>query len=302
MNQTVTLIGTGRMGSALAAALFNKGFATTVWNRTAAKTAPLARLGLRVAPSVLDAVVQADVVIVNINNYDATLQLLSHAEIEPALRGKTVVQLTTGTPDEAREMESWARPQGIEYLDGAIMSNPIDIGKPRGTVVYSGSEELFDRVKPVLLAFGDNAMFVGKEIGHASALDMAALAFATGAQLGFLQGYVVYEAENLPAGEYVPFIKSLMPVLEAMLTRLHGTIQSKDYDDTQASLDVWAPCPKELIKWCRKHGVDHSFVDPQLSLMKKAIKAGRGQADFAYLYEVLKKAQSDCASDQHSVR
>jgi 3-hydroxyisobutyrate dehydrogenase-like beta-hydroxyacid dehydrogenase len=143
MDQTVALVGTGRMGSALAAALFKKGFATTVWNRSAAKTAPLAQLGLRVAPSVLDAVVQADVIVVNIHDYHATQRLLSRAEIESAIRGKTIVQLTTGTPDEAREMEAWARPLDIAYLDGAIMSNRIDIGKPTGTVVYSGSEELF---------------------------------------------------------------------------------------------------------------------------------------------------------------
>jgi hypothetical protein len=34
--------------------------------------------------------------------------------IESALRGKVLVQLSSGTPDEAREMESWARPRGIE--------------------------------------------------------------------------------------------------------------------------------------------------------------------------------------------
>jgi len=44
MNEKVTVIGAGRMGSALAAALSNKGFVTTVWNRTAAKTEPLSRL------------------------------------------------------------------------------------------------------------------------------------------------------------------------------------------------------------------------------------------------------------------
>jgi 3-hydroxyisobutyrate dehydrogenase-like beta-hydroxyacid dehydrogenase len=215
---------------------------------------------------------------------------LQRPEIESALPTKILVQLTTGTPDEAREMESWARQHGIQYLDGAIMSFPIDIGKPKGTVVYSGSEELFNRVKPVLLAFGDNAMLVGKAIGHASALDMAALAFAAGAQLGFLQGYVVYEAEKLqPEEGYMPLITSLLPVLESMLARLHSTIQSNDYADTQASLDVWAPCPRELIQWCRNHGVDHSFADPQLQLMEKAIKAGKGESDFAYLYEVLKK-------------
>ena len=109
MNQKVAVIGTGRMGSALAAALLNKGFATTVWNRTAAKTEPLSRLGVHVAKGILEAVEQADVVIVNIKNYDSTMQLLRRPEIEPALRGKILVQLSSGTPDEARQMQSWAR-------------------------------------------------------------------------------------------------------------------------------------------------------------------------------------------------
>ena len=90
-------------------------------------------------------------------------------------------------------------------------------------------------------------MFVGKEIGHASALDMAALAFAAGARLGFLQGYIVYEAENLPVEGYMLFIKSVMPVLEMGLSRYVGTIRAKDYDNAQAALDAWAPCPRELI-------------------------------------------------------
>jgi len=123
MNQKVTVIGTGRMGSALAAALFKKGFATTVWNRTASKTEPLARLGLRVVPTILEAVDQAEVIIVNITNYNSTTQLLRQSEIESALRGKILIQLTTGTPDEAREMESWARQCGISYLDGAMSAS-----------------------------------------------------------------------------------------------------------------------------------------------------------------------------------
>jgi hypothetical protein len=41
-------------------------------------------------------------------------------------------------------------------------------------------------VKPVLLAFGDNAMFVGKEIGQASATDVAGLSFAMGRLIALL--------------------------------------------------------------------------------------------------------------------
>jgi 3-hydroxyisobutyrate dehydrogenase-like beta-hydroxyacid dehydrogenase len=289
MNQKVAVIGTGRMGSALASALFNNGLSTTAWNRTTAKAAPLAQLGLHVAASLLEAIREADVVVVNISDYDSTKQLLRHPEIQSGLCGEVLVQLTTGTPDEAREMGSWAQSHGIEYLDGAILGNPIDIGKPQIIALYSGPEELFNRMKPTLFAFGENAMFVGKEIGHASALDMAALAFGVGAMFSFLQGFIVYEAENLPVDGYMQSIKGLLPVLETVFSGLLATIRAKDYDKTQASLEVYAACPRELIKWCTKHRLDHSFADPQLSLINNAIEAGKGHADFSYLFEITKK-------------
>jgi len=289
MNQKATIIGAGRMGSALAAALHNRGFDTTVWNRTSSKTEALSRLGLRVAPSLLEAVGNAEIVIVNVNNYESANQLVRQPAIESALRGKVLVQLTSGTPDEARDMESWARTPGIEYLDGAIMNYPADIGKPHGTVLYSGPDELFHRVKPVLLAFGDNALFVGKEIGQASATDIAGLSFAMGAMLGFLHGYIVYEVENLPVDGYLQIIKKFMPAIEAGLADLCNKIQSKDYGNTQAALETWAVAPRELIGWCEKHRVDHTCADPQLRLIERAAKAGKGQLDFAYLYEVLKR-------------
>ena len=131
MNQKVAVIGAGRMGSALAAALYKKGFDTTVWNRTSSKMEPLSRLGLRVAPSLQEAIGNAEIVIVSLNNYESLNQLVRPPAIESALRGKVLVQLSSGTPDEAREMESWARPRGIDYLDGAILNYPVDIGKPR---------------------------------------------------------------------------------------------------------------------------------------------------------------------------
>ena len=137
MSQKVTVIGAGRMGSALATALHNRGFDPTVWNRTTSKTEPLSRLGFRVAPRLLEAVGHAEIVVVNVNNYQSTHQLVRQPAIESAIRGK-VVQLGSGTPDDARETESWARSHGIDYLDGAIMNYPVDIGKPQGTVLYSG--------------------------------------------------------------------------------------------------------------------------------------------------------------------
>ena len=81
MSYKVTVIGTGRMGSALAKALFQSGFRTTVWNRTTSKTEALSKLGLTIAPTMQDAVQGADVVIVNVSDYNSARRLFDQAEI-----------------------------------------------------------------------------------------------------------------------------------------------------------------------------------------------------------------------------
>jgi len=49
---SVSVLGTGRMGSALSRALLHAGHRTTAWNRTPEKAAPLATLGAQLAEGV----------------------------------------------------------------------------------------------------------------------------------------------------------------------------------------------------------------------------------------------------------
>ncbi len=289
MNQKVTVIGAGRMGSALAATLFKKGFATVVWNRTAQKAEPLTRLGVRVADSVLAAVTDADVVIVNLSDYEASFQILRRHDIESALRSKIVVQLSSGLPNQAREMEQWARPCGIGYLDGSILSAPMSIGTPQCRILCSGPEEVFRRAKPVLMAFTDNVWLVGSEIGQAMALELSVMAaFVMSALFGFFQGYVVCELENVPVATYLQFVKKSLQALPQIVARIYGKLQAKDYVGDQSSLEAWSVAPKEVIAWCRDHGVDRSIADAQLSIFEKAIRTGKGQSDIACLCDVLR--------------
>ncbi len=292
MNYKVTVIGAGRMGSALATVLFHKGFSTTVWNRTGAKTEALSRLGLSVARSVGESLREADIVVVSLSDYSSTQQLLRQPDIETALRGKIVVQLSSGTPKEAREMDSWAHRCGISYLDGAILGSPEWIGTPACTMFYSGPPEVFHRAQPVLMAFGDRTAFVGHEIGHASAFDVAVLTFGVSAMLGFLQGQVVWDSENLPAGGFLEAIKGMMPAMETVFTDMSRRVSSKNYIGDQASLEAYSVVTKQLVSWCQDRGSDHTIPDAYVNLMERAIQAGKSQSDFACLFEILSNATS----------
>jgi 3-hydroxyisobutyrate dehydrogenase-like beta-hydroxyacid dehydrogenase len=301
MNHRVSVIGTGRMGSALATALNNKGFSTTVWNRTSSKTAALARLGVRVAESLKAAALASDVVIVSISDYQTTQQLLHDPDVAAALGGKILVQLTSGIPEEAEHMQSWAKQYEISYLDGAIMSYPSGIGAPECTIFYSGPQEVFNRVKSVLMALAGNTLYVGTAIGHASALDLSGLTFVLGAMFGFVQGYIISEAEGLPPEVFTGSIKGMLPVMGEILEAISSRIQKKDYAGSEATLEAWSIGPKELIEWSKDRRMDRRIADAQIDLFEQAIKAGQGQADFAYFYEIFnrntgKKSQVETCS------
>ncbi|MFC7645825.1 NAD(P)-binding domain-containing protein [Streptosporangium lutulentum] len=102
----VTVIGLGSMGSALATALLDRGHPTTVWNRTAHRAEALAARGARPAADPGEAVTASPLIVACVLDYEAL-----HGVLEPvggSLEGRTLVNLTSGSPEQARETAAWA--------------------------------------------------------------------------------------------------------------------------------------------------------------------------------------------------
>src|SRR5437879_11244168 len=95
---TVTVVGAGVMGSALAAAFLAGERPVTVWNRTSSRAEPLREAGAALADSLADAVRASDVTVMCVADQAAAAELLDQTDVRAGLRGKTLVQLTTGTP------------------------------------------------------------------------------------------------------------------------------------------------------------------------------------------------------------
>ena len=142
----VTVIGTGTMGSALARALLRAGHAVTVWNRTAARAAPLAEEGASVAAGLQEAVTASEFVIVCVAGTDVVDELVSAASAE--LRGRTLVQVTTGRPAAIRRGAAVATEAGITVLGGAILAYPRTIGLPEAVFLFGGEEAEFEHARP----------------------------------------------------------------------------------------------------------------------------------------------------------
>lgn len=292
MKPAITVLGTGRMGSALVHALLKAGHSTTVWNRTVEKTAPLAAAGAAVATSVRDAVEASDIIIVNVIDYSATAVLL-RGDIAPLLRDKLLVELTSGTPHGAREAGQWASKLGATYLDGAIMATPDFIGTEHGTVLISGPQMVFDRNKDVFRALGGNIQHIGEDLGLANALDSALLALMWGALFGTLQSMAICRAENIDLGELAKQWTILAPVVDGLVTDLikrtaAGRLAADN--ETLSSISPHYSAFQHLVELMEVRKIDRTVIDGYDAIFRRAIAAGHLHDDFASLSQFMGKA------------
>jgi 3-hydroxyisobutyrate dehydrogenase-like beta-hydroxyacid dehydrogenase len=98
------------------------------------------------------------------------------------------VQLSTGTPKEARELGAWAAGRGVEYLDGAILAWPSQIGGSDTVILVSGPEATRRGAEPLLKCLAGALTPMGEELGSSSALFAAVLAYLGGDGSGCATG------------------------------------------------------------------------------------------------------------------
>jgi 3-hydroxyisobutyrate dehydrogenase-like beta-hydroxyacid dehydrogenase len=202
---TVTVLGLGPMGRALAGAFVDAGLATTVWNRTPGRDRELVERGAVGASTPELAVAASDLIVVCVVDYDAADAILRRDAVADALKGRTVVNLTADTPGRARDLAAWAERHGVAYLDGAIMTPTATIGTDAAVFIYSGPEELHRRHSDALRALGGTHTHLGEDIGRAAAYDLALLDIFWTAMSGYAHALALAKDEGVTARELAPF-------------------------------------------------------------------------------------------------
>ncbi|SDM62822.1 NAD(P)-dependent oxidoreductase [Allokutzneria albata] len=225
----VTVVGLGAMGKALAAAFLKAGHPTTVWNRTAGKADDLVANGAVQAATVEDAITASPLVVVCLLDYPTLHKVLGGAAT--TLTGRTLVNLTNGTPGQARETATWAAGTGADYLDGGIMAVPPMIGQPGSLVLYSGPRPAFDQHSGALGSLG-SAQHVGTDPGLASLYDLALLTAMYGQFAG------VSHALAMVGPEHAEALTALLPSWLIATAPLSAT--AGDDDDSPSDMQAVA--------------------------------------------------------------
>jgi len=285
----VSVLGAGLMGSALVRAFLVAGHSVTIWNRTASSMDTLVAAGATTAPSAAQAFAGSPLSIVCVKNYQAAWSFMDTGEAQNALAGRTLLQLTTGTPGEARESEARARQAGYAYLDGKIMSYPAQIGWADTTINMSGSPQAFERYRTLLGALGGQVTFVGEAIGMAATLDAAHLTTFFGQAVGFLYALALCERQGFPAGQFVAQLLEGMPDwLVDVFGRTSRIVREQQFGEAEATVGTLATTLDAITRNFRECGLNDEFPALMQSLYKRTADAGFAREDSAALIKVLR--------------
>ncbi|WP_242905576.1 NAD(P)-dependent oxidoreductase [Actinomadura terrae] len=268
---SVTVLGLGLMGTALAEALLAEGHAVTVWNRSAAKAAPLVAKGAVQASDAGAAIEASELVIVCLSVYANAEEILA----TDALAGRTVVQLTSGSPDQARAMAGLVTGRGARYLDGGIMAVPQMIGGPGALILYSGDEDAFTRHKDVLAVLAE-ARHVGADPGLAPLLDFALLDAMYGMYAGFYHALALARSEGITASAFAPMVTDWMAAMMRSFPEQARALDAGEFGTHVSSVATSQVAFPTLIETSVRQGVDPALLLPMRDLLDRAVAEGHG--------------------------
>jgi 3-hydroxyisobutyrate dehydrogenase len=158
------VIGAGIMGSAMARNLVAAGLSTTVWDRSAAATGPLADAGAAVAASAVDAIKDADVVITMLPTADALESaIFAGGAIDALGDGSVWAQMGTIGVDatvRVRDRLAAQRP-GIMFVDAPVSGSKGPAERGQLLILASGPATAAAPLRPVFNVLGRKTVWLG---------------------------------------------------------------------------------------------------------------------------------------------
>ncbi|WP_370185251.1 NAD(P)-dependent oxidoreductase [Rhodococcus wratislaviensis] len=273
-------MGTGLMGSAVARHLLKQGHKVTVWNRTYERARHLEQHGAVAHENLGGALDDADAILTVLLDYEQTTDLLApHAA---AMKGRALVNMSTGRPSEAESFAGRAANWGANYLDVAVEAYPEDIGTAHALLNCSGSGTAWHTVEPVMLALGGGAVYVGEKPGTANALDAAmAGAFHNIALGGFLEAIAFVAHTGADPSVLRSSLDYYVTLLGEVLREALDAVEAEDFTTDQVTLDVYLAAVKSWRDSMLEGGARAALMTANMHNLELAQANGHG-ADSIY--------------------
>ena len=160
---TIGFIGLGNMGSGMSRNIQKAGYPMVVHDIREEVTRPLLEGGATLAGSPAEVARLSDVTFTSLPGPNDVEQVTTGPEgiLQGIKEGSVYVDLSTSRPTLIRQIEPMFREKGAHVLDAPVSGGKTGAATRNLAVMVGGEREIYERVKPVLDAFGDKVFYAG---------------------------------------------------------------------------------------------------------------------------------------------
>ncbi|UGT55959.1 NAD(P)-dependent oxidoreductase [Nocardia asteroides] len=280
----VALLGCGNMGAALGRALLTAGYSVTAWNRSTEKSQALEPFGAQPADTADEAVGSARATITCLGTYHDVEEVLTTIDMPD---GHTLINVTTGAPDDADRLQRWAENRRVHYLDGAILAFPDQIGTPTCQILVAGAPDIWDANRELIRAMGGASRHVSATAKGANVLDLAGVgAFYGVSILGFIEAARYVTACGVPVDELLHVARQLDEILHAAQEQCVESLATGDFSTDQATIDVYHSGSVTFRDTMTSRVGTAPMVEAAAGLVARGAEAGLGKESLYALFKL----------------
>nr|WP_324606130.1 NAD(P)-dependent oxidoreductase [Streptomyces griseus] len=281
---TVSVLGTGIMGAAMARSLARAGHTVRAWNRSRDRAEPLAADGVRVAADPAEAVEGTDVVLTMLYDGAAALDVIRQAA--PALRpGVAWVQSTTAGIEAIDDLAALAREHGLLFYDAPVLGTrqPAEAGQL--TVLAAGPVEGRAAVTPVFDAVGARTVWTGEDgsAGTATRLKLVANSWVIAATAATGEVLALAQALGVDPASFFEVIAD-GPLDMGYLRAKAGLVLDGRLSPPQFAVATAAKDARLIVEAGERSGVRLDVAAASAERLSRAAEQGHADEDMVAAY------------------
>jgi len=191
-------IGTGIMGSAMAANLVHAGHSVAVWNRTSEKLEPLLALGAIPCASPAEVVSASEITFSMLADPDAALEVALGADgvIGATAPGHDYIEMSTIDDVTSKRIAAEVRATGARFLEAPVSGTKKPAEDGQLIIMAAGDADLFEDARPAFDAMGKLAVHLG-EVGAGARMKLVINSIMAGVMVAQSEGFALAEKAGL---------------------------------------------------------------------------------------------------------
>jgi 3-hydroxyisobutyrate dehydrogenase-like beta-hydroxyacid dehydrogenase len=283
---SVGFVGLGRMGSRIAANLARAGHNVTVWNRTQSVAEQWVEAnGGAVARTLPELAANSELVISMLADGEALEAVYAPGGLIDGIAETIAVDMGTSGPESFRRVRALVEKAGGVIVDAPV-SGSTAAAESASLLIMVGSDDHYDKVKPVLDAVG-NPVHVGPT-GSATVLKLAVNSVLYGLSQAVAEAVALAEKSGVEP-ETTMDILTRGAAGAPMLTYRRDQYLHPDTAPITFTVDLARKDLTLALQQARRTGAPSGQLERTMELLEDLIEQGHGSQDMGYVVEAARR-------------